>query len=127
MQEDRNNKFFEKKLSQPGSPKSSIPQFTYAHFNMLHPLVFYDSAGNYLSTAQIFDPQTYYNKPVILSYIKYTNTKIKKLVEVICKKDTGAIVIVMSDHGYRGTTIIIHRLRWFLTTFVQSVFPTKTI
>ena len=102
MQEDRNNKFFEKKLSEPDSPKSAMPQFTYAHFNMPHPLVFYDSAGNYLSTAQIFDPQTYYNKPVILSYIKYTNTKIKKLVEVICKKDTGAIVIVMSDHGYRG-------------------------
>jgi len=69
---------------------------------MPHPLVFYDSIGNYLPTAQTFDPQTYYNKPVVLSYIKYTNTKIKSLTDVICSTDSNAIVIVMSDHGYRG-------------------------
>lgn len=102
MLEDRNNKFFEKKLIKPDNQNSSSPRFIYAHFNMPHPLVFYDSVGNYLPTAQIFDPQTYYNKPIILSYIKYTNTKIKNLVEAVCKRDTNSIVVVMSDHGYRG-------------------------
>ncbi len=102
MQEDRNNKFFEKKLIDPANKIFAAPHFTYAHFNMPHPLVFYDSAGNYLPTAQIFDPQTYYNKPVILSYIKYTNNKIKNFVNVLYNRDPTAIVIIMSDHGYRG-------------------------
>jgi hypothetical protein len=102
MHEDRNNKFIEKKIKE-GYPQNALsPRFIYAHFNMPHPIIFYDSTGNYLPNAQMFDPLTYYNKPAFLSYLKYTNKKITDLVEVICKNDTGAIVIVMSDHGYRG-------------------------
>ena len=102
MHEDRNNKFIEKQLSEIKPQKSRPPVFMYAHFNMPHALIFHDSAGNYLSNAQMFDPLTYYNKPAFLSYLKYTNEKIKKLVNTICVNDPGSIVIVMSDHGYRG-------------------------
>jgi hypothetical protein len=102
MQEDRNNKFFEKKIIDTDRQNAPSPSFVYAHFNMPHQPVFYDSAGNYLPVSQIFDPQTYYNKPFILSYIKYTNNKIKNLVDTIVKKDSTAVVIVISDHGYRG-------------------------
>jgi hypothetical protein len=36
-----------------------------------------------------------------LSYLKYTNTKIIHFSDEIIKKDSSAIVVIMSDHGYR--------------------------
>ena len=42
---------------------------------------------------QMFDPMTYYNKAAFLSYLKYTNEKIRKLVNVICVNDPNSIVM----------------------------------
>jgi arylsulfatase A-like enzyme len=49
--------------------------------------------------------ESYYietNKPLYLSYLKYTNTIIKSLINSIISNDPKAIIVVMSDHGYRG-------------------------
>jgi hypothetical protein len=100
--EDRNNQFIENEIMEIEPQKLSSPMFMYAHFNMPHPLIFRDSAGNYLSNTKMFDPLTYYDKTAFLSYLKYTNKKIEEMTDVICKRDSNAIVIVMSDHGYRG-------------------------
>lgn len=102
MHEDRNNQFIENKIMEIEPQKLPEPMFLYAHFNMPHPLIFRDSAGNYLSNTKMFDALTYYDKPSFLSYLKYTNKKIMQLADAICKKDSSAIVIIMSDHGYRG-------------------------
>ena len=102
LKDDRNNKFIEKKLLETKADTASAPKFVYAHFNMPHPPIFCDSVGNYLSNAQIFNEELYEQRPFFLSYLKYANTKIKNLVQVICNNDPNAIVIVMSDHGYRG-------------------------
>ncbi|MEP7144547.1 MAG: sulfatase-like hydrolase/transferase [Ferruginibacter sp.] len=102
MQEDRNNKMIEKELSDANPKISPAPKFVYAHFNMPHPPIFCDSSGNNLSASQIFDPVTYTNKQAFLSYLKFANKTIEKLVEDLSKADKNAIVIVMSDHGYRG-------------------------
>jgi hypothetical protein len=71
--EDRNNKFIEKQISEIKPP--ILPLFYVCPFNMPHALIFLDSAGNYLSNAQMFDPLTYYNKPAFLSYLKHANEK----------------------------------------------------
>ncbi|MBC7422859.1 MAG: hypothetical protein H7334_05325, partial [Ferruginibacter sp.] len=42
------------------------------------------------------------DKQKFLSQLKYTNTIIRRLVDTIRTNDPKAIVIVMSDHGYRG-------------------------
>ena len=102
MYEDRNNKFIEKSLRENKLQNSLSPQFIYAHFNMPHPPIFYDSIGNYLPIKIMLDQQSYFDKQNFLSQLKYTNTKIESLVTKICKNDPAAIVIVMSDHGYRG-------------------------
>ncbi|MCW3090756.1 MAG: hypothetical protein JWP81_1825 [Ferruginibacter sp.] len=102
MQEDRNNQWIEKKLAKVNPADNVHPRFVYAHFNMPHPPIFYDSAGNYLPAAQIFDPASYFNKPTFLSYLKFANKQIEHIVDGLCKNDKNAIVIVMSDHGYRG-------------------------
>ena len=41
----------------------------------------------------MFDPMTYYKKAVFLSYVKYTNEKIRKLVNVICTNEPNSIVM----------------------------------
>jgi hypothetical protein len=102
MHENRNNQFIEKKLSETKPENISKPRFIYAHFNMPHPPIFYDSAGNYLPVEKMFDDQSYGNKQIFLSYLKYANTKIEDMVNAICKNDPGSVVIVMSDHGYRN-------------------------
>jgi Sulfatase len=101
MKDKRNNAFIEKQLLETNPVKSS-PQFIYAHFNMPHTPFFYDSLGNPLANATIFNESLHGDKSLTLSYLKYANTKIKNLVEVICKKDSNAIIVVMSDHGWRG-------------------------
>ncbi len=101
MKDKRNNAFIEKQLLETNLEKTS-PQFIYAHFNMPHTPFFYDSLGNPLSNATIFDESLHGDKSLTLSYLKYANSKIKNLVEVISKKDSNAIIIVMSDHGWRS-------------------------
>jgi hypothetical protein len=101
MKDKRNNAFIEKQLLET-KPVKNTPQFMYAHFNMPHTPFFYDSLGNPLPNATIFNESLHGDKSLTLSYLKYANTKIKNLVEVLCKKDSNAIVVVMSDHGWRG-------------------------
>ncbi len=102
MHEDRNNKFIEKKLLENKPNPNLPPQFIYAHFNMPHPPIYYDSIGNYLPIETFFKEDNYFDKSKFLAQLKYTNSKIKNLVTTICTNDPAAIVIVMSDHGYRG-------------------------
>lgn len=102
MHEDRNNRFIEKKLMGVKPLSTNRPMFIYAHFNMPHPPIFYDSAGNYLPVASIFDNRSYASKQVFLSYLKFANRKIEGMVEVLCANDPGSIIIIMSDHGYRS-------------------------
>lgn len=99
--DDRNNKFMEKALLETSPAGTGQPQFVYAHFNMPHFPFFYDSIGRPLSNDQVFNEDLYGERDLFLSYLKYTNTKMKEVVEAICTQDPGAIVVVMSDHGFR--------------------------
>lgn len=100
--DDRVNKLIEKKLLEGLSGNNTKPRFIYAHFNMPHPPIFCDSLGNYLPNTQIADLKSYTNKPLFLSYLKFANKKIVALANAVTAKDSNAIIIVMSDHGYRA-------------------------
>jgi len=101
--DERNNQFIEEQLIKNDTAGS--PKFVYAHLLLPHPPIFYDSVGNKLSPEQVFDPKLAANKTLFLSYLKYTNKKMEAMVDAITKADPGAIILVMSDHGYRDYDI----------------------
>ena len=94
---DDYNKDVEQKIISSAGKTSARPKFCYAHFMLPHGPYFRDSAGNYNQPSQMRD---LFNKPLYLSYLKYSNTIIMRLVKNMIAADPNAIVIVMSDHGF---------------------------
>ncbi len=94
---DGYNKKVEEKVLEAASAKQVKPGFYYAHFFLPHGQYFRDSTGAFNRPEQISD---LYNKSLYLSYLKYTNTIINGLVKNINAMDPGAIVVIMSDHGF---------------------------
>lgn len=76
----------------------SDPKFVYAHFLMPHPAYSCDSLGKATPVEDQLIPA---NKNMYISYLKYTNKKIEKFVSDIEKKDSNAICLILSDHGFR--------------------------
>jgi hypothetical protein len=85
--------------------KAGNPRFVYAHLLMPHPPYLYDSL---LHRRTPYDIATHLDEDhprYYLNYIPYTNACAKDLITTI-KKNTGgkAVIIFMSDHGFRYTT-----------------------
>jgi len=97
LKDDRYNKNAEEKVLQSAQQKNSSPKFCYGHFFLPHGKYFRDSSGNLNSITQM---QDLFSKPLYLSYLKYTNGVIIKMVNGIVANDANAIVVVMSDHGF---------------------------
>ncbi|MBS1513323.1 MAG: sulfatase-like hydrolase/transferase [Bacteroidetes bacterium] len=97
--DERNNHFIVEQLLHDST--DTAPGFVYAHLLLPHPPFFNDSLGNALPAEKVFDPGLGANKAFFLSYLKYTNHIMQNVVHSICSRDSNAIVIVMSDHGYR--------------------------
>ena len=90
----------EEKVLETTAIKSTKPKFCYAHFFLPHGQFYRDSAGNFNPPDKIMGNTYLANKPLYLSYLKYTNNVIKGLVKNFNANDSGAIVIIMSDHGF---------------------------
>ena len=95
-----NNANVENKMSKTLSEKET-PVFCYAHFLLPHEPYFYDSLGKEISKDTI-EIQSWRYKPAFISYLKYSNTVIKKMINSIREKKPNAIIILMSDHGFRS-------------------------
>jgi hypothetical protein len=80
------------------------PTFTYIHLLMPHKPYIYDSTGR---MAGSFDMGKYKsndarNDALYLQYLAYTNQRISRFLEQLFQATKGkAVVMVMSDHGYR--------------------------
>ena len=94
---DAYNKLVAKKVIQTAATKFQQPVFCYGHFFLPHSQYFRDSTGAFNTPEKLSD---LYNKSLYLSYLKYTNTVIQNLVKNITATDSGAIIIIMSDHGF---------------------------
>lgn len=101
--DERNNQFIEEQLIK--NTTAGSPKFVYAHLLMPHPPLFCDSMGNKLPAELVFDPKLAANKTYFISYLKYANKKMEAMVEAITQTDPAAIIVVMSDHGYRDYDI----------------------
>lgn len=94
------NKEVEESVLSSIDKRSSTPKFTYAHFFLPHGQFFRDSSGAFNPPEKILDLKYLADKGLYLEYLKYTNNIIKKLVKELVDNDPGAIVIIMSDHGF---------------------------
>ena len=97
---DETNLKIEQSIKESLEQKSDNPKFCYAHFLMPHPPFFRDSLGALIKNekGQVINSS---DKKYFLTYLKYTNSFISSLINNIVQKDSSAIVLVMSDHGYR--------------------------
>ncbi|MBL7702031.1 MAG: sulfatase-like hydrolase/transferase [Ferruginibacter sp.] len=95
--DDAYNKLVEEKLLQAAAAKGPQPVFTYAHFFLPHGQYCRDSSGNLNAPEKI---SALSDKPLYLSYLKYTNRVMQRLVTNITAADPAAIIIIMSDHGF---------------------------
>jgi hypothetical protein len=96
-----NNRKFQDLVEKSAKEKKARPRFFYAHFYMPHSPYYFDRYGNPTDNATIY--RDYKSDPVAkhLDYLIYTNDRIKEMVTTIRAHNPGAIIILLSDHGYR--------------------------
>lgn len=100
---DRNNNLKSEALTTSfAGKKTDKPIFCYAHFLMPHPPYFFDSLGRETDHTKMTNFDVLINKSNIISYLKYTNKVAINIVGSIRKKDSNAVIILMSDHGVRA-------------------------
>lgn len=97
---DGYNKDVESGVLKSMAKKTTQPRFIYGHFFLPHGQFYRDSAGNFNPPEKILNLKYLADKSLYLAYLKYTNNIIKKLVAQANATDPGAIVIIMSDHGF---------------------------
>ncbi len=97
-----NRKVEKKLLSSAADSKRKQPLFGYFHFLLPHSPYYFDSLGNYLPKKFYDDPAEVIDRQLFISYVKYTNTVAKKLITALHNEKPGAIIIFMSDHGFRS-------------------------
>jgi hypothetical protein len=100
-------------LTRELTEKKGPPKFVYAHFMMPHEPFLFDSTGADMNL-NVFDKTTdrkQLNK-AYFQYLVYTNKVMSGLVSELQQKTGGqAVIILMSDHGYRklfveGETVV---------------------
>lgn len=97
-----NNIEFHEKITALSESHPKKPFFVYGHFYMPHSPYFYNKKGELKSQELVMTEYKSNPAPAYLEYLIYTNTKIKSLLASIRKNDPKAVVILMSDHGYRN-------------------------
>lgn len=97
----KNNEDFQALTIKASTEKHAKPLFVYAHFYLPHPPYFYDKNGNLKSEEVIYNEYKSNPPASYLEYVTYTNTKVRELVSALKKNDPTAVIMILSDHGYR--------------------------
>ncbi|MEO6188784.1 MAG: sulfatase-like hydrolase/transferase [Ginsengibacter sp.] len=97
-----NNDEILKRLIASSTTFSKSPRFFYAHLFMPHPPFYFDEKGNLKPPAVIFTQSEEKNVEAYLSYVAYTNARIRELIQAIKNNTkTKPVIILMGDHGFR--------------------------
>jgi hypothetical protein len=107
---DYNNQYYNEYIRKQLLAESTAPykksRFVYAHFFIPHTPFLKDSSGNDVDFKQFIqkgkEGDRNYMHEHYLSYLKYANTMLINTVDTLIKNDPGSIILIMSDHGYRG-------------------------
>ena len=92
------------------------PKLCYTHLLLPHEPYYKDSLGNYITLTE----GAMYNKALYVSYLKYSNSIIKSTVTSITNKDSAAIIIIMSDHGFNT-----QKVRYYTPSTYNNVFAVR--
>lgn len=96
-----NNQKFVDRVKATAHEKKANPRFIYAHFYMPHPPYYFDRYGNPTDNSTVY--REYKTDPMLsyLDYLLYTNERIKEMITTIREQNPKAVIILLSDHGYR--------------------------
>lgn len=97
----KNNEDFQALTIKASTEKHEKPVFVYAHFYLPHPPYFYDKNGNLKSEEVIYNEYKSNPPASYLEYVTYTNTKVREVITALKKNDPTAVIMILSDHGYR--------------------------
>jgi hypothetical protein len=100
LKDFHNNELLYRKTVQQASQSSSQPKFVYTHLLMPHFPYYFNAKGVVNSWEQI-SPESMSNEKLYLGYLQYVNEKILSLLNVIISSDKDAVILLLSDHGYR--------------------------
>lgn len=96
-----NNKGIYHRTVEAAKEKSNVPRFIYSHLLMPHFPYYYDSLGK-LNSFRFLAPNNLYNDNLYLSYLKYCNSYVSNLLQLILNHSSKPpIILLLSDHGYR--------------------------
>jgi hypothetical protein len=99
-----NQSAIEKTLRVIEDKNRSLPKFVFTHLMMPHGPYLRDSTGTLRDMPTVFKE---YNTPPAtnsyIDYLKYTNNILQDFIGKIRKSDSTAVIIVMSDHGFRSS------------------------
>lgn len=77
------------------------PVFNYTHLLIPHGPYYFDSTGKSMPFSKISSVRAWSDRADFISYLKYGTGIADECLSAIRKKRPGAIVILMSDHGFR--------------------------
>ncbi|OQP47269.1 hypothetical protein A4H97_07125 [Niastella yeongjuensis] len=102
------------------------PDFTYLHLVMPHKPFIYDSTGNFANTYNaVKDNKTAGTDGLYLQYLVYTNKRMMQYLDQLLTATQGkAVIMVMSDHGYREANKLPGKFFGF-TNFNAIYLPNK--
>jgi hypothetical protein len=113
-QVDRMNTNFLARTLEESGRHPDRPRFIYTHVMMPHAPFLFDSAFHRRSEEQIGNADNLSAPDHYLQYLPYTNAHIRKVITAIRKNSGGkAVILFMSDHGYRFWPDSIPRLNFF--------------
>ena len=120
FQQIANNNHFLQEVMNTSGQKRERPVFLYAHFYLPHGPFFFDEHGQRQTTnSGVRSPQAY------LKYVKYTNTRIREVINTVMKNSNGeAVIIILSDHGFRMPTNESHPI-WAFENMNAVYFPKR--
>ncbi|MHA4807753.1 sulfatase-like hydrolase/transferase [Flavitalea flava] len=98
----RNNTLFLSRTLEESSQASARPRFIYTHVLMPHYPFLFDSVMHRRSAGLVASQMDETRVKPYLDYLPYTNSCIKSILSAVRKNSAGkAVIIFMSDHGFR--------------------------
>jgi hypothetical protein len=99
---DRMNTTFLARTMEESGRQSGSPRFIYCHVMMPHAPFLFDSLGRKRSEEEIGSTDNEARPGHYLGYLPYTNSRIRELITTVKRNSGGqAVILFMSDHGYR--------------------------
>jgi hypothetical protein len=94
---------------------------------MPHPPFLKDSLGQEVNFREYVEKNylsdTSYMNQHYLDYLKYANQFCLEVIDCIIQKDSSAMVILMSDHGFRGVRPLHSPLLFDIQFYIRSPQP----